>query len=79
MKYEQGINYTLSTVAKDRGILKSKLLYYVSLGMLRPNGKKGKTMLFDGAEIEKKLNVIDEYQKKGLSLKEIKNRILPTI
>jgi len=70
---------TLSQLAKERNVLKSKLLYYFSIGLYRPSETKGKTLLFDKKHINVILDNIEKYQKRGVGLSEIKNRILPTL
>jgi len=79
MIYNKDCLVSLSTIAKDRGILKSRLLYYVQLGILQPMGKHGKTLLFDGQTVVKILDNIDCFSQKGVGLKEFKIRILPTL
>lgn len=66
---------TLSELAKKRNVLKSKLLYYYSLGLYCFVEKKGKTLLFDKKHVNALLDSIERLQKRGMDLKEIRNRL----
>lgn len=70
---------TLSELAQERNVLKSRLLYYNKLGMIMPSGIKGKTFLFDKEQTVKILDLIQVKSKQGFALWDIKNKILPTL
>lgn len=62
---------TLSELALDLRINKSKLNYYVDMGLIVPIKEVGKTLVFDKAKAIKKIERIKEEKNKGLTLKEI--------
>jgi DNA-binding transcriptional MerR regulator len=60
-------------LAQELGFNKSKLIYYASLGFLKPvDAMIGKTMIFEKQRIIKIINLIIRHQKDGKSLDEIK-------
>ncbi len=63
----------LSDIARKLGINKSKLHYYVNLGLLEAEERfpESKIMLFNLRETSENLKRIDRLKKKGYSLKEI--------
>lgn len=79
MQTENDNLIALSTAAQVLNILKSTLLYYYQLKMITPVKKVGKTLLFDQTDLFKRLDAIKEARLHGISLKDIKNKILPTL
>jgi len=53
-------------------INKSKLNYYVSLGLLQPTQTLGKTMIFERSNTIDIIKFIDKQKRKGMKLREIK-------
>jgi DNA-binding transcriptional MerR regulator len=66
---------SLNELAKEMNINKSKLHYYAQLGLIVPNGKIGGTIVLEKIDAVKKLKTILTNQKKGKTLKEIKEII----
>ena len=62
---------TLSELALDLRINKTKLNYYAWLGLIVPIKEIGKTLIFDKEETIKKIELIKNEKNKGLTLKEI--------
>lgn len=62
---------TLSELTKELKINKSKLNYYVWLGLLVPIKEVGKTMIFDRKDTIKKIKFINKEKGKGSTLKEV--------
>lgn len=66
---------SLSGLAKELEINKSKLLYYTSKGLLEPLFVIGKTMVFMEDEAVKRILTIGRLKKAGFSLKQIKEKL----
>lgn len=62
---------TLSELALDLKINKTKLNYYAWLGLIVPIKEVGKTMVFDKEITIKRIGEIKKEKSKGLTLKEI--------
>ena len=64
-------------LAKQAGILPSKVRFYVKEGILQPVGQTpGGYCLFDGKEAMQRLCEIDELQnKQRLTIREIKHKL----
>lgn len=62
---------TLSELALDLKINKTKLNYYAWLGLIIPIKEVGKTMVFDKEKTVKRIELIKAEKNKGLTLKEI--------
>ena len=63
---------TLSQLAMELKIYRSKLDYYVSLSLISPMSTIGKITFFDRQKTLERLKEIKKLQKKGKTLKEIK-------
>lgn len=63
---------TLNELSRSLGVNKSKLSYYVSKGLLKPKSELGGMYVFDREKTLLTLKRIEDYQKKELTLKEIK-------
>lgn len=70
MKEKDNIT-TLSELALDLRINKTKLNYYAWLGLIIPVKEIGKTQIFDKEETTKRIELIKAEKNKGLTLKEI--------
>ena len=66
---------SLNELAKQSDINKSKLAYYVSLGLIRPNTVIGKMQIFKRSDVLKTLAEIKKWQDKHKSLKQIKSKM----
>ena len=66
---------SLTELAKEVKVNKSKLSYYVSLGLLVPMDTVGKTMIFEKDKIIATIKKIKELQKKKYTLKQIKEKL----
>ena len=64
-------------LAKQAGILPSKVRFYVKEGILQPVGQTpGGYCLFDGTEAIERLREIDDLQsKQRLTIREIKHKL----
>ena len=62
---------TLSELALDLKINKTKLNYYAWLGLIIPIKEVGKTLVFNREETIKRIELIKAEKNKGLTLKEI--------
>lgn len=65
---------TLALLAKELGVNKSKLTYYVKLGLFHPvtdMNKISKIGIYDKQEILNSLKIIEKLKAKGCSLKDI--------
>jgi len=74
MKKEMEIT-TLSELALDLRINKTKLNYYAWLGLIVPVKTFGKTLIFDKEDVIKKIELIRTEKNKGLTLKEIAEKL----
>ena len=63
---------TLSALAMELKIYRSKLDYYVFLSLISPMSTIGKITFFDRQKTLERLKEIDKLKKKGKTLKEIK-------
>lgn len=59
---------SLSALARELGINKSKLAYYNTLGLIRSTGSVGGVLTFDHKSTLAKLRRIAKLQKEGKSL-----------
>jgi len=66
---------TLTKLSKQLKCNKSKLHYYVSMGLLKPVLTFGKTLIFNKDEVLKQMKKIGEMKKEGLTLKKMKSKI----
>ena len=66
---------TLSELALELKINKTKLNYYALLKLIVPVKEAGKTLIFDKEKTIKKIKKIKEEQNKGLTLEEIKIKL----
>lgn len=62
---------SISEIAKDIGVNKSKLTYYVSKGLIPIAGYVGRMHLFERNEVLEVLKKIDKKKASGKSLSEI--------
>ena len=62
---------SLSELAKEVKINKSKLHYYVSLGLLNPTKRIGGAIVLEKNIAIRKLKLIKDQQSRGKTLKEI--------
>lgn len=62
---------TLSELALELKINKTKLNYYAWLGLIVPVKEIGKTLVFDKENVVKRIESIKTEKNKGLTLKEI--------
>jgi len=70
------VNYvSIQEVATALGINKSRIHHYVKIGILKPDSIVGKLMIFDEVKIKNKLSSIEKLKSKGLSLKDIKEKL----
>lgn len=63
---------TLSALAMELRIYRSKLDYYVSLSLITPMSTIGKITFFNKQKTLEKLKKIEKLQKKGFTLAKIK-------
>jgi len=66
---------SLNDLAKIIKVNKSKLSYYVSLGLLVPIDIVGKTMIFEKDKTITTIKKIKDLQSKKLTLQQIKNKL----
>jgi len=66
---------TLSEIAKILDINKSKLHYYVSIGLIKPHGMASNTMIFEKKTLIKTLTKITKLRLKSIKLSEIKKQL----
>jgi DNA-binding transcriptional MerR regulator len=66
---------SLSELAIQLGINKSKLAYYHTVGLLKPISKVGRMNIFDEIKTLKKIEKIITLQRKGKNLEEIKKEL----
>ena len=62
---------TLNKLAQKLNVNKSRLSYYVSLGLLKPEATIGRMMLFDERGATTKFKWINKRVKQGEKLKEL--------
>jgi DNA-binding transcriptional MerR regulator len=62
---------TLNKLAKKLNLNKSRLSYYVSLGLLKPEATIGRMMLFDERGATQKFKWINKRTQKGDKLKDL--------
>jgi len=63
---------TLSALAFELKVYRSKLDYYLSLGLITPMSAIGKINFFDKQKTTEKLKKIEKLQKSKKTLREIK-------
>ena len=63
---------TLSKLALELKIYRSRLDYYASLNLITPMNSIGKLNLFNKQATMTRLKEIEKFQKRGKTLKEIK-------
>lgn len=66
------LNELARNLSKISEVNKSRLTYYVRLGLLIPHAIVGKMQIFKEKETLKRLKEIKKWQNKGKELKEIK-------
>lgn len=66
------IHSSLSEIALKLGVNKSKLAFFLSLNLIKPISKVGKTNIFDSKNVINTFNKITNFKKSGKTLKEIK-------
>ena len=66
---------SLNELARELGLNKSKLSYYVSEGLIEPANTIGRMMIFNKAETMSLVKEIEKLKKSGLSLKDIKEKL----
>ena len=75
-KYSADDIVTNKDIAEKFNVYKSKINYYVFLGLLVPIKRiTGNTLIFDLKDVTRRLKIIDREQKKGKTLKEIAEKI----
>jgi len=62
---------SLRELSKKTGLPKSKLNYYVLMGLLSPTQKIGNMFIFDEERAMEQIKFVSKMQKKGSSLEEI--------
>ena len=62
---------TLNKLAQKLNVNKSRLSYYVSLGLLKPEATIGRMMLFDERGATQKFKWINKRVKQGEKLREL--------
>jgi len=62
----------LGELAQKRGVNKSKLSYFFSVGLIKPVMNVGRLNVYDEVETVKILNKIDKMKSDKKTLKEIK-------
>lgn len=66
---------SMSELANELGINKSKLNYYINYGLIVPVQKFGKLTVLDKKETISILKKIETKSKQGKTLEEIKNEL----
>lgn len=68
---------SLSELAKDERVdlNKSKLTFYARLGLIVPVNIVGRMQIYNVDEVLNCLKVIETYQKRGLTIEEIKGKM----
>ena len=66
---------SMNELAKELGLNKSKLSYYVSMGLIKPANTIGRMMIFEKETTVVIIKKIEKWRKNKLSLKEIKEKI----
>ncbi len=66
---------SVSALAKELGINKSKIAFYIQSGLLTPIKKVGVTMVLDKKKTIKILKKIESLKKRGKELSEMKNEV----
>lgn len=64
--------YTISKLAKHHGLSRSTLLYYDSIGLLRPNGRASNGYRRYSEKDSDRLSMICLYRRAGLPLRDIR-------
>jgi hypothetical protein len=63
---------SLAEIALDVGLPKTKLQYYVSIGLLKPEYTIGRMGIFDSIKVKKFLSSIEDGKKSNKRLKDLK-------
>lgn len=71
------INCSLAELATELKINKSRLAFYVSQKLIKPESVVGRMGIFGRLKTVKTLNAIQRYQEEGKTLAEIKKLIKP--
>lgn len=66
---------TLANLARDLQVNKSKLLYYLEMGLIKPVETLGATGIYDKKKTTSVIRKIKTLQDKGYSLKKIKAKL----
>ncbi|MBU0952551.1 MAG: response regulator [Elusimicrobia bacterium] len=70
----------ISEIAKKAGVLPSKIRYYTDMGLLKvADQTEGGHRLYNEQETLQKLNLIEFYSKKGLTIDKIKAELERTV
>src|SRR6266496_3342040 len=64
--------YSISKLARTRGLSRSTLLYYDRLGLLKPSGRTGSGYRYYTDADQRRLKRIFDFREAGLTLKEIR-------
>ena len=64
--------FSLTELAKNLNVNRSKLVYYAKLGLLKPEEVMGQSRVFRRNEVNNRLKQINNLRKKGYSLTKIK-------
>ena len=66
---------SLAEIALELKVNKSRLAYYVQVGLIKKSGHVGKTLIFDKDKTIERFNKIQGYKTQGKTLKDIKKII----
>lgn len=66
---------SMSQLAKELGVNKSKINYYMTRGIIAPITKIGKVCVFDRAETLLRLKEINKAMARGRTIEEIKEKM----
>jgi len=69
------VNTTLREAAREMDINKSKLHYYVSIGLIEPDGEVAGVFVFNKTKLLRRIRRISTMRGKNMSLKKIKNTL----
>ena len=64
--------YSISRLARTRGLSRSTLLYYDRVGVLKPSGRTGSGYRYYTDADQRRLKRIGDFREAGLTLKEIR-------
>lgn len=66
---------SLSELARQLGTYKSKLSYYVKLGLISPITSIGRMQIYDKKVVERTLKKVERLKEQGLSMEDIKVKL----